>query len=386
MAKRKAMQSNTKNVLITVAVVVAAVAILGATSIIATVNQLSGTVTKVNGEKITTPYYNFFLYNMKTMYESSGEMTWDEVSADGQMSMTDMIKDSAYQSALSAKITEQQAVERGFELTPEELAEVDTVVASYNTDWGADVIKELGLNDDMIKEIITSQMLSQRVYDDVVKDVTVDPAAFETFFQDYLTQNGGLPMQFDADVIHTHTLEEATAVKAELDGGADFNTVWQANNISHAEIPPTDAGTVLSSDTTAQEIMDAAMTMLPGDISEPIAVPDSGFDIIRLNNVLEPDEAAVRAEQEEIFLAQQKDTKFQDEQDAWLEASGAVPNVQLIAAIKVGSLPAAPAALAAPAVPEFDPAAADAAAPVEDPAAVPVEIEPVPADDAAATN
>ncbi|MDR2904086.1 MAG: SurA N-terminal domain-containing protein, partial [Clostridiales bacterium] len=358
MAKKRALQKNTQSIVITVVVLIASLAILGAASIITIVNQFSDTVATVNGEKVTKPYFNFLLYDQKLRTESQvGPDIWD-YDMGGQGTMEDSAKSNAYTTAVQTKIMKQQAGKSGIALSEEDNTQIDTGITETKTALGDEAIRLIGLNDAILKEIITDQILSDKLYEDITKDVVVNPEEFETYFQDYMTQNYNALTQIDADVIHTNTAEEAAMAKAEIDGGADFIEVLKRTSLDYDNTAEYTSAQLTASDLYPQDLISEVLLMLPGDVSEVIeSVETTSFYVVRLNNIVEPDEAQLRPIQEETYLNQQKQTLFQTQMTTWEGESDIKPNQDLLAVLSIAAIspPATPVPSATP--PAFDPLA-----------------------------
>lgn len=98
---------------------------------------------------------------------------------------------------------------------------------------------------------------------------------------DRLFQDAGSVTEYNAAHILVETEEEATALKAEVEGGADFGDVAEANSTGPSGPNRGDLGW-FSADQMVAPFAEAVAGMEPGQISDPVQT-EFGWHVIRLN-------------------------------------------------------------------------------------------------------
>ncbi|MEQ8402455.1 MAG: peptidylprolyl isomerase [Roseitalea porphyridii] len=155
-----------------------------------------------------------------------------------------------------------------------------------------------------IEDLIVGQVFLQRSIDDRVTDEKIEVA-----YQDFLKEN---PPQRELQARHIllATEEEAKAVIAELDGGADFAALAKERSTGPSgakggELPPFQAGQMVP------EFSDAAFAMEIGSYSAVPVKTQFGFHVILLEDsrLTEP---PVKADMEEQLRDQLSQTAAQE--------------------------------------------------------------------------
>ncbi|TJZ86612.1 peptidylprolyl isomerase [Paracoccus hibiscisoli] len=98
---------------------------------------------------------------------------------------------------------------------------------------------------------------------------------------DRLFQDAGSVTEYNAAHILVETEEEATALKAEVEGGADFGDVAEANSTGPSGPNRGDLGW-FSADQMVAPFAEAVSAMEPGQLSDPVQT-EFGWHVIRLN-------------------------------------------------------------------------------------------------------
>jgi len=211
-----------------------------------------------------------------------------------------------------------EAASRGINVTD---AEVQTKLTALKQQfYGGDEqkyqaeLKIYGATDQSVRETIKAQLIAQKLYDQVTKDVTVS----EQQIQDYYNANKAqfsTPEQRHVAHILVKTKKEAQDIYAKLQAGADFATL--------AKKYSTDAGSAknggdLGTAPRTQWVKpfgDAAWALKTGEISQPVQ-SKFGWHIIK---AVGPIEAASTQPLTSVhdtikpqLLTKAKDTKMSD--------------------------------------------------------------------------
>ncbi|MGD9140548.1 MAG: peptidyl-prolyl cis-trans isomerase [bacterium] len=131
-------------------------------------------------------------------------------------------------------------------------------------------------------------------HDDLVKDVVVDDAAFQSFYDEYREQLKTEPI-YNLAIIVVETRGEAEEIYEELLGGADFASLARTRSIdpntapSGGKIRETFTSTALQQ---FPDVHDVVYEMEEGEISKPLLLPPAwgpeGFMVIKLLMKEEP--------------------------------------------------------------------------------------------------
>lgn len=210
-------------------------------------------VATVNGEKITR-----------------SELHNQLVDLYGKQTLNQMI---------TSRLVAQEAAKAGVTVTEAELeAELEEIKEEVGGDYYFEyLLAQQGLTEDLFKRIyLLDQMLAIKI---LSKDVTVT----EEQMQEYFNANKA---EFDerkatARHILVETEEEARAIKAELEGGADFAELARERSIEQAaKETGGDLGTFGRGEMVA-EFDEAVFSMQKGQISDPVQT-EHGWHIIEL--------------------------------------------------------------------------------------------------------
>jgi len=246
----------------------------------------------------------------------------------GTSTLADMVKENALNTVVNVKISKQQANDRGLALTEEDQADITEQLSNLKEQIGEDGLKAIGASDAVLTQYITDAKLSEKLYDDITKDFTLDAEEFEAYFQDYLTSNEQTLVTVDADYIHTDTLEEAQAAQTGLDAGEDFIEAIKAYSIDY-DAETEYASVTVSTALFPQDVVDAAFALSAGSVSDIIETEGYGCYILRINSITEPDVEELRPTQEETYITQQKQEMFSTEMQRWSGAAKIDPNTVL---------------------------------------------------------
>jgi parvulin-like peptidyl-prolyl isomerase len=175
-------------------------------------------------------------------------------------------------------------------------------------------LKTYGATDQSVRETIRAQLVAQKLYDVITKDVTVT----EQEITDYYDQNKDqftTPEQRHVAHILVKTRKEADDIYAQLKNGADFATLAKKYSTDAASAKN---GGDLGTAPRAQWVKpfgDAAWALKTGEISEPVK-SQFGWHIIKALGDIEPATTKPLSELhdtiKEQLLAKAKDKRMAD--------------------------------------------------------------------------
>ncbi|MDR1210059.1 MAG: SurA N-terminal domain-containing protein [Clostridiales bacterium] len=318
--KQAARKTDWATVIVTIAVIIGALVVLGWNGWVNAAYALSPNIATVNGEGVSRQYFDFQLVNMKLMYEAyGGEDVW--YGEDGTSAATlDSVKSSVLNGLITSAMVRQEAARRGIRLVDSDYDEIGKEVAERMADFTDEEKKTYGINEKWVRQ----QALDDKYYsllEDVVKlkDTQVSGADFDARFEEYmanyLTENEKTLDETEVYMLRFEGSEDAAnQAKALLDAGTDFVQLIREQEtfeegMGYEEPQLIDAG-------SSQEIIDAAYELAVGETSDVIAVEDedgSGttwYYIIKIASKIPADKDVLRAEQLEAFKTQTRDEAF----------------------------------------------------------------------------
>ncbi|CAM3384553.1 peptidylprolyl isomerase [Paracoccus nototheniae] len=131
-------------------------------------------------------------------------------------------------------------------------------------------------------------------------------AAYDRFFADQ-----GSVTEYNAAHILVETEEEANALKAEVDGGAEFGAVAEANSTGPSGPNQGDLGW-FTADQMVPPFAEAVAAMEPGAVSDPVQT-EFGWHVIKLNETRlreAPPLEEVRAELTQMVLREKVEAEI----------------------------------------------------------------------------
>ncbi len=342
MAKKKALQKNSlQAIIVTTVIILASIGILGAAAISRTISLISGTVVSVNGEGVSSKYFEFSIYQQKKMYESmyGGDSIWYNAETGSSAEMVGNVKNSVMNQLVNLTLTRQQAPKRNIVLSETDNKDIEDAIAKIKETYTEEERKSIGADDNVIRQAALDQKYYQLVYDSIVGEYEYKEDDFNTFFEGYMTENIVSLTSMDADIITLTTQEQADSVYQMLNGGADFIEMlklYSTNYDATAEY----ASTTISGGNTATEIADEAFITPEGKYSAPFVVADpnggpESYAIVRVNSKTSPDQEEVKTQQKETYIENNKSALFQTALETWTAEAKIQPNAELYTVIKI---------------------------------------------------
>lgn len=175
-----------------------------------------------------------------------------------------------------------------------------------------DELKTYGTTDQAVREMIRSQLIAQKLYDAITKDVTVSDQQIAQYYEQHRDQFS-TPAQRHVAHILVKTKQEAERIYEQLQNGADFATLAKKYSIDATSAKNGgDLGTA-PREQWVKPFGDAAWALQTGEISRPVKTK-FGWHIIKALGPIEPAKtqplAAVRDTIKEQLLTKAKDKEM----------------------------------------------------------------------------
>lgn len=273
---------------------------------------------------------NLFEYVKAQIVAQEG---FDANSASGKQTLSDQ-KKQLLNEMTDEKVLEQKAME--LKLFKDEAEIQDGIKNLIDTQYKADKSEEdynkwmsdNYLTPDILNEIARYQVVGQKVYDYVTKDVTVSDEEAQNYYSMNQLQFTEQPdtMEVSHILVSADDQELAKKIKSELDNGADFKTLSDKYSIDEAaKADGGSLGEITYNDPNYDStFMAAAMSLKEGEISNPVQT-QFGWHIIKVTKKTEYPVRPfddVKADIKDQLLTQDKNTKYNDTLTEWSTAAG----------------------------------------------------------------
>lgn len=205
--------------------------------------------------------------------------------------------------------------------------EIDGLIEYYKSeDEFNKKIEEAKMNKDTFMKLMRSQVISQKVYDDMVKDLAVSDEDIKKFYDEnkaYMTEK---PNTMEVSHILVKTVDEAKEIKAQLDKGGNFETIAKEKSIEPAaKESGGKLGEIQYYDPNYdQTFVSAAMGLKEGQISDPVET-QFGVHIIKVTKKTEYPVMELDKVKEQIkaqLLSEKQQKKYTDTMTEWKDKSG----------------------------------------------------------------
>jgi parvulin-like peptidyl-prolyl isomerase len=180
-----------------------------------------------------------------------------------------------------------------------------------------DELESFGITDETARNQLRSSIISQKLYDEVTKDVTVTDEEVRAYY-DENTDEFTTPEVRDLAHILVKTEAEAKAIRKQLLDGADFAEIAKESSLDEGS--GADGGNLgkNSKETYVKEFGDAAWELETGEISQPVK-SEFGWHIIKALGDIEPEKVTPFADVEESIREQLLSGKRDEAMGAWVE-------------------------------------------------------------------
>lgn len=270
-----------------------------------------------DGEKIRVEEYQYYLLETMSYYSSMGILDYLDENT---------IRSMSYSQLTNFLVMEKEAKKLGITFTEEEWATLAGYVEEFNQSFEDSDTSRLDLTDERLKELMSSNILYSKLYEETTKDYTVDETDFKTNYEQYLSDNKYIGIDTEVKYVMTYTQEDAEGAREKLLAGADIDEVIKEYSTSYDEDTPISVYS-LNDLGLGEDETDKIMSLKVSEISEVINYPDEEhFTVFRIENItVRPDEE-VEAEYREDYISQKKDALFNDQLEKWKNEASIVPN------------------------------------------------------------
>ena len=278
-----------KKIIATVAVCALAISITGCKMIEKTPEAIAKTViAKVGDEKITKG-------DLESELEKSGVVRQLKSTYGEDYANNDQAKEQLKQirqQYLTMLVNEKVMIKKGTELklipSDDELnKKVDDTIAQYKEVYGGEeqykkALEQYGYTEDSFKEIQKDQAKLNAIYEAMTKDVKITDDDVKNYYE----ENKDSKYTTKGEIDYNKSLEEANAIKADLDAGADFSkTAKEKSTDPGTKDNGGSLGFIKYSDTQyVKEFMDGFKNLKEGEISAPVK-SQFGYHIIKVTGV-----------------------------------------------------------------------------------------------------
>ncbi len=244
-----------------------------------------GIIAEVNGEKVTEDEFEYFLMvSMMNELNSGSEPVENSKDYWTDEKLED-IMESAMNQCVLLHVYRTVAIDEGIKLTDEDKTTIDSQIKSAEEYYGPEVfdmyLEAEGMTRDMYKEFNTMSFYASKLYEDYSKDVVKDDEIKQYFMKNYVkakhiliskTNEEGADVSADA-------YTKIENIKAQLDGGADFDTLMKENSEDPGLATAPD-GYVFTKGEMVAEFEEAAFNLEPGQMSD-IVETTYGYHILK---------------------------------------------------------------------------------------------------------
>jgi foldase protein PrsA len=182
-------------------------------------------------------------------------------------------------------------------------------------------LKENGITEDGLREVIKKSIITSAVQKDILKDITVTDDEVKTYYN----ENKDTELSIGAGATVAHILvadeEKAKSLKAKLDAGADFATLAKENSLdAGSKVNGGSLGFIPYNSTQyITEFMDGFKNLKEGEVSKPIA-SQFGYHLIKVTGLKGSEVmtfSEVKDKVKEALLEQRQATTFNAKVAEW---------------------------------------------------------------------
>ena len=163
-------------------------------------------VVKINDEAVSKEEFNIYLFETQKSFEQFGGADIWDTDFDGK-SAEDVAKDNTLTTVNKVKTSKQKAADMGITLTDEESEEAKTEAADMYGELTDDQKSKIGADEQLYQNVLMDNYLYSKVYEETVKDYTVDENSFEDYYNTYKDE---LAEQYKTYVNSEETVDDDT--------------------------------------------------------------------------------------------------------------------------------------------------------------------------------
>jgi parvulin-like peptidyl-prolyl isomerase len=269
----------------------------------------------VDGEEVAKSDFDALINQAKQSYKNQKR---DFPAAGSQEYQT--LRNQAVQFLVQREQFEQEAADMDVEITEKQIdARLEQIQKQY---FGGDKkkyeqqLKEQGLSEKQVRNDIRAQLVSEKIFAQVTRDVKVTDAEIEKYYNENKEQYSQ-PESRDVRHILVKAKAKADDLKAQLDGGADFAALAKQHS--------TDTGSkqnggklTISRGQTVAPFDKTAFALKKGDISPPVKT-EFGYHIIQALSEVKPAKTTPLKDVKESIRQQLLQTKKNEAMTKWVD-------------------------------------------------------------------
>lgn len=278
-----------KKLIATVTVCVLAISMMGCKMIEKTPEAIAKTVlAKVGDEKITKGDLESELEKAGVIQQLKSTYGEDYENNDQVKDQLKQMKQQYLTMLINQKVMMKKGIELGLIPSDDEInKKVEETISKYKEAYGGEdqykkALEQYGYTEDSFKEAQKEQEKLNSVYEAMTKDVKVTDDDVKNYYE----ENKDSKYTTQGEIDYNKSLEEANAIKADLDGGADFAaTAKEKSTDTGTKDNGGSLGFIKYNDTQyVTEFMDGFKNLKEGEISAPVK-SQFGYHIIKVTGV-----------------------------------------------------------------------------------------------------
>ncbi len=141
-------------------------------------------VVKINDEAVSKAEFNIYLFETQKSFEQFGGADIWDTDFDGRTA-EEVAKDNTLTTINKVKASKQKAADMGITLTDEEGEEAKAEADNMYDELTDDQKSKIGADKQLYRDVLMDNYLYSKVYEETVKDYTVDEDGFEDYYNTY---------------------------------------------------------------------------------------------------------------------------------------------------------------------------------------------------------
>ena len=275
----------------------------------------SNAVAVVDGEQIAKTDYEALISQAKKSYQNQKR---EFPKAGSQEFQT--LKNQAVQFLVQREQFEQEAADLDVQITDKQVNDrLEQIKKQY---FGGDTkkyekqLKEQGLSDQQVRNDIRAQLVSEKIFEAVTKDVKATDAQVKDYYNKNKAQYSQ-PESRDVRHILVKTKAQATNLKSQLDNGANFAAL--AKQFSQDTGSKANGGKLtISKGQTVAPFDKTAFALANNAISPPVKT-EFGFHIIQALGAVKAAKVTPLKDVQESIKQQLQQTKKNEAMTQWVD-------------------------------------------------------------------
>jgi parvulin-like peptidyl-prolyl isomerase len=275
----------------------------------------SDAVAVVDGEEVAKSDFDALINQAKQSYKNQKR----EFPAAGSQEYQ-TLRNQAVQFLVQREQFEQEAADMDVEVTEKQIdARLEQIQKQY---FGGDKkkyeqqLKEQGLSDKQVRSDIRAQIVSEKIFEQVTRDVKVADGDVEKYYNENKEQYSQ-PESRDVRHILVKTKAKADDLAAQIENGADFAALAKQHS--------TDTGSkqnggklTISRGQTVAPFDTTAFALKTGDVSPPVKT-EFGFHIIEALTAVKAAKTTPLKDVQESIRQQLAQTKKNEAMTKWVD-------------------------------------------------------------------